>query len=500
MIQLPQDLPSAMTLAGIVFYATLYTFSAYNCYRIFVSGQNPASTLAWILFHILMPLAAVPFYIVFGRRKLTRYPNSRKSRRRHAQQPPDPAVIATAPPETQPTLRALQNLTPFTRFGFNRVSLLIDGDQTFDAMFRSIQEARHFILVQFYILRSDRIGRELRNLLVAKAEAGVTVHVLYDGFGSFWLSTKFIRTLKAADIEIARFMPATQLNKMNLINFRNHRKLVIIDGHTAFTGGLNVGEEYLGGGRRYRKKLYWRDTHLKIEGQAAAELCETFFADWKFTTGRGLPIIKDRLQLMRSSADAHSGTAATATPTSAGRRVLSKTIPTGPADAVQSAKLVFLQLICQAKRRLWIATPYFVPSEVLSDALELAVLRGVDVRFLVPRVADHLLVAWATRWMAYRLSRQGVRFMFYDKGFMHQKVTLVDDDLAMVGSSNFDQRAELNFETNLVVVNPDFAREVEAMLSRDFADSRPLSEVLPIHSRVIQRLCGQFARFFAPQL
>jgi cardiolipin synthase len=465
---------SSFAAIGAVIYACVYAFAIYNAYRILASNQQPANAFAWLLFHAFIPFAAVPAYAIFGRRRLTRYP--RWLQPLHPKGSDPLAESSYLSEDQQQVLAVLHGLAPDTRLSFNQIGLLINGDATFSAIFAAISTAKQCILIQYYILRSDRLGAELKDLLIIKAKEGVQVYILYDGFGSFWLSSQFVFEVRSHGIHIARFLPVTKLSTLSHLNFRNHRKLVLIDGRMAFTGGLNVGDEYLGGGKRFRSTVFWRDTHIQLEGPVVTELCYFFAADWQFTTGKDLPLanlFKERTNAPSSEQIQVPKNLETPRDLSS---ALVKHIPSGPTDERSTGELMFLEMIMAAKKRLWIATPYFVPGKILRDALVLAQLRGVDIRILIPSIPDHILVFWATNWLAMRVSAMGIKFYLYRDGFMHQKIVLIDQDWAIVGSSNFDQRAtELNFETNLIISHcPSMLGQLEQMLEADFAKSLPM--------------------------
>ncbi len=458
------------------FFLILYGFVALNCVYILKLRQSPSTTLAWILLHVVLPFIAVPLFYLLGENRIRRF-SKRKMKRSLEFAGYVKALSATAR-DAQMRRAADSNASHlqsfhelFRKFGDvfqpyeNHVELLIDGETTFTAIFAAIANARSYILVQYYILRSDRLGIRLQELLIEKAKAGIPVFLLYDDMGSFWLSRDYVRKMRRAGINVARFLPIANLNRFFQINFRNHRKLVAVDGICAFTGGLNVGDEYYGKGS---PEMYWRDTHLKIIGPAARQLEEVFIDDWFFAANK-------KIRLKISESVAKSPIVNDTINQKQGHIAYTQVIPTGPTDREQLALLMFMHAITSAQHRIWIATPYFVPDQTLLKALVLARWRGLDVRVLIPEKSDTRLVQWVGLSFAEEICRRGISVSTYRKGFMHSKVCLVDDSLAIVGTCNFDNRALfLNFETSLVVHNESFAREIEAMFLRDFADSRPL--------------------------
>jgi cardiolipin synthase len=483
-----------VTLASTVI---LYALAFYNCYHILNAKMSPASSIAWIFFNLALPFFGVPLYLLLGRFRIDDYKSF---------EPGAPIEFfrsfehlknrADANPESE-NLKIFRDA--FARFGavFNphpndKVVLLVDGEETFASIFSSIEKAQSYILVQYYILRSDKLGIELKELLIRKAEEGIKVFLLYDDMGSFWLSRKYIDDLKGAGIRVARFLPVTSLRRFFLLNFRNHRKLVVVDGLCSFTGGLNVGEEYVGS--RFNRKEKWRDTHLKIIGPATCQLEEVFFADWFYATDQNL---KGELEYSLPKRNSLLETDQSRLPSQPLPMV--QIVPSGPNDTYYIGMLLFKLLILTAKKRLWIATPYFIPDENLQRDLELAVMRGVDVRIMIPRESDNRVVHWVSLSYAEQMERHGILIYLYDDGFSHQKLVCVDDDLCGVGTSNFDNRAlYLNFEMTVLVFDPVFNRQVRTMLERDFSLSRPLEPRRDHLLRRIFSLRANGARLLAP--
>ena len=276
------------------------------------------------------------------------------------------------------------------------------------------------------------------------------VYFLYDEVGSNTLSKSYINELREAGAEILDFHTRKGPGNRFQINFRNHRKIVVVDGHTAWVGGHNVGDEYMG---RDPEFGHWRDTHMRITGPAALAVQLSFLEDWHWATD----------EIPEFGWDPHL-------PEGGGKDVL--IFPTGPADELESATLMFMAAINAARERIWIASPYFVPDESVMNALHLAALRGADVRIIIPDKADHTLV-WLAAYSYFEEAQlTGIRFFRYMKGFLHQKVVLVDDEVSAIGTANFDNRSfRLNFEIMAVVADHAFNKEVEQMLLADMEDS-----------------------------
>jgi cardiolipin synthase len=448
------DLP--LWLRGGLFLAALVAARA-----ALSTARTAQGAAAWVVFLLAWPLVALPAFVLFG--SVSRINQAPRGRHRGGDAPDDrPARLSELGGVTQAPLRA-----------GNRVELLVDGRETFDAIFEAIDGAERELLVQFYILRRDALGCALRDRMIAAAERGVKVRVLLDFIGSLMLGPRYIRELRRAGIEV-RGVPGVNSPKGRIgVNFRNHRKTVVVDGRLGFSGGLNAGDEYIDGGKHFAS---WRDTHLRLEGPMAAQLRDLFAVDWKAVTDQRLPAME-----APEAADGRLGLLT----------------GTGPTDDLERGSLLLCGLVGLARRRLWIATPYLVPHADLSTALQLAQLRGVEVRILIPLPADSRLIWYASREAARNMIRMGIEVMEYLPGFMHQKVMLIDDDIASVGTMNLDIRsALLNFEATALVEDRGFAREVEAMLEADFARARPVPEPPARHVRVL----GPVARLFGPLL
>ncbi|WGH77259.1 phospholipase D-like domain-containing protein [Jannaschia ovalis] len=427
------------------------------------TARTPQGAAAWVVFLLAWPLVALPLFMVFG--GVSRI--NQKPDHRHLDDTGDDARPAR--------LGRLRGVTHARLSAGNELHLLIDGGPTFDAIFPAIDAARTELLVQFYILRRDAVGLELRDRMIAAAERGVRVYVLLDLIGSLTLGPRYIHELREAGINV-RGVPGRRSPRGRIgLNFRNHRKTVVVDGRVGFTGGINAAQEYVDGGKHYDA---WRDTHLQIEGPMVAQLRDLFAADWEAVTRETLPPLE--------APDWSE----------AGGR-LGLVTGFGPTDAQERGSLLLCALVGLAQRRLWIATPYLVPHTDLLTALQLAQLRGVDVRILIPRPADKWVTWYATRGFAREFARVGIDVLQYEPGFMHQKVMLIDDEIASVGTINLDIRsALLNFEETALVEDAGFAAEVEAMLTRDFARAAPLPDPPPRHIRAL----APVARLFGPLL
>ncbi|MEX0759154.1 MAG: cardiolipin synthase [Tistlia sp.] len=467
----------------IALLTTLLTLvGAVLAFRAARTARTPQGALGWAIFLVAAPWLAIPAYLFLGQ---ARYPGYVSARRasvavvraldllRHLHR----ARLADAPGGPLARIVAFEELARLPLVSGNAAELLIDGERAFESMFEAIEQARSYVLVAFYILRDDAVGQDLKRRLIAKAEAGIDVHVLYDALGSWGLPDRYLEELREAGVEIENFHARRRPRSRFQRNFRNHRKIVVADGHVAFVGGLNVGDEYLGRSARFG---HWRDTHLRLEGPVVAQVQLVFAEDWHWATGEH-PALHWKPRAPEAELDA-------------------MILAPGPADVMETGSLFFCNAIGAARRRLWIASPYFVPDVDLLSALKLAALRGVDVRILVADRRDHLVVWLAAFAFFDEVREAGVKIHRYTDGFLHQKVLLVDDELASVGSVNLDNRScRLNFEITALVFDRGFAAQVEAMLEADFERSF-LFETGLDEGPLWRRYGAPMARLFAPVL
>lgn len=440
------------------------------------NGRTSQGTLAWVTSLTFIPFIALPLYLFFGSRKFHGYKKARKAGSQALEQVQfQQALCSKAYPSNNKStvITPLEALSRLPQSEQNQVQLLINGEQTFAHIFQAIDAAQHSILVQFYIINDDRLGHRFQQALIEKARQGVRIYFLYDEIGSSGLKDQFLNAMKEAGIRCSRFNHL-QIKRRLQLNFRNHRKLIIIDGETSFIGGHNIGDEYLS---RDPQLGLWRDTHLQIDGPATLAAQLSFVEDWYWAQHQMLDL---NWKAYRSEINT---------------KVL--ILPGGPADSLETMSLSFVHLIQSAQQRIWIATPYFVPDLKVTGALQLAALKGLDIRILLPAKTDNPLITLAMRSYVNELSQLGIRFFQYQKGFMHQKVMLIDNDLSYIGSANLDNRSlRINFELNALIECRDMANKVESMLQKDFNNSNEYTR----DNRFLLRLGSKAARLLSPIL
>lgn len=450
-----------------------------------VHTRTSQGAIAWAVALVTMPYLTLVPYLFLGQSYFTGYIDARRSGNRQLRAladlpdgPADPEATGRATAALgDGATHAFDRLSGMPLLAGNRVGTLINGTQTFDTILAAIDGAQQYVLVQFFVVRDDRIGQRLKRALLDCAARGVRAYLLYDGIGSHDLSRVYVRELRAGGVEVHKFATRRFVNRFQL-NFRNHRKLVVIDGERAFVGGHNVGDEYLG---EKPPLSPWRDTHIDIAGPVVASLQFVFVEDWFWATQR-VP------EVIRCS-------------TTHGANMCCQAIVTGPADEFETCSLFFVNAINSARQRIWLTSPYFVPDEAVFTALKLAVMRGVDVRILIPARRDHLMVFSASTVYASDAVRAGVQMFRYQPGFLHQKVVLIDDIAAAVGSPNLDNRSfRLNFELTLLTIDRGFAAEVETMLLADFAASLPVGLDEFSRAPALKRAAMRVACLFSPVL
>ncbi|MEP2777153.1 MAG: cardiolipin synthase [Luteolibacter sp.] len=446
--------------------------------------RTPQGAVAWAISLNLFPYGAVPAYWIFGHTEFDSYMAVRKlgvDKFKPIQKRINDSLASNMADSEQefPLDKMLEAMSGTAFTGTNTTTLLVDGRETYDAMYAAIDGAEKYILFQTYILRADDTGRRFAEKLIAKAKAGVSVKVLYDQVGSLGLDNEFVRQLSDAGVEIKAFSTNAIDGRKFQLNFRNHRKILVVDGKTGFSGGLNIGNEYLG---KDDELTPWRDTHMRVNGPATTMLQLPFAEDWYWASEEIL------MDLDWS-----------ATPGNEGGDANVLCLATGPADLRETCGMFFLAAINSAKERLWIATPYFVPDQQILSALKLAKLRGVDVRIIVPDLNDSTLVEYSSYAYLDEIRKAGIAAYRFQDGFLHQKTMLIDNDFACVGSANMDNRSfRLNFEIILAVRDETFASSVRTMFEMDFANSGkiPTDEYTskPFHIRLMSRI----SRLLAP--
>jgi cardiolipin synthase len=471
--------------------------SAITIVYVLVTKKNSTSAVAWCLLIFFLPLLGPFLYLLFGYQHVNR-PLLRKRRHKRLFQGKPASAAAdsvsdstgisglsrTAIPSTGAKAEVLARLA--RRFGAypatlgNQIDFYEGGQIAFDAMLEAIRSAHHHIHLEFFIFQHDATGRLFLDALAQKAREGVEVRLLYDAMGSYRLHRWRLWPLQKAGGKTSVFLPLSPLRRRIQINMRNHRKILVVDGRVAFTGGLNIGDEYLGKNPRYG---FWRDTHLRLEGPAVAELQSVFCEDWDFAAQENL---QDPAYFPAPSSNGPYSV---------------QVIQSGPDREMKGIREMYFAAILRARHRVWIATPYFVPDAGLLDALCLAGHLGLDVRLLCQYHPDKWIPFFAGRYYWSDVLNAGVKVYQYTKGMLHSKVVLVDGEWASVGTANLDMRSlHLNFEVNCLIHSPEAVALLEAAYRRDLATSIRLERHVFARRPFAGRLLDNACRLLSPVL
>lgn len=438
--------------------------------------HSPQGTIAWMLGLFLLPAVVVPLYLLLGVARIRRHTSARKTRR-NIEQYLKQHDAWNAP--ASKLSRTLTRSTGYAPCSGNAVRILRDGNDTYRDMLQAIQQAKDFILLEFFIIRNDRVGAILRQSLEERAKAGVRVYVIYDEVGSHKLPAGYLRSLKRAGVRVSSFNGRRfWLSSMLRINYRNHRKLVVIDGEHAYLGSLNIGLEYT----QTAQRPYWRDTFVNLQGPIVAQCMLSFLDDWQRATGEALSLKQPQSS---SPGTTHC-----------------QLIPSGPDDApVNPWQLFLLESAAQAQERIWLASPYFVPSEAVKEALCAAAMRGIDVRILIPRRGDNKAAQLALFTYVPDMLACGVRLLAYEPGFLHEKVCVVDSSHCSIGTANLDERSlRLNFELTLLMEDPAATARVATMLEEDMAQAGSITPAAWYKAPIPLRLLANCCRLLSPAL
>lgn len=426
---------------------------------IFVQRRNSAATWAWVSAIALIPIGGFIIYMVFGQ-------DSQKQRVFRAKTKDDNALLAT-----YTGLGANEGDTTED----NRVTLFHDGVTKFEALLDDIANATDFIFVQYYIFRGDEVGKQLVNALAQRAKDGLEVRLLVDGMGCQFTKKEIFKPLMDAGGIFTLFLPPAPVR----INFRNHRKLVVIDGNLAYLGGSNIGKEYLGKSKRFG---YWRDTHMRLTGGSVSPITLRFIMDWNFAASkknRGkIKVDKMELKPLYFTRNPqyfnNDPDVSVRVPPIRGAKV--SIISSGPDTRYPNVLHEFVNMIISAKKSVYIQSPYFVPCDALDTALRIAALKGIDVRIMYPANPDHVFVYWAGSSYVGELMCAGVKGYEYTRGFIHSKTLMIDSEICAVGTANMDVRSfKINFETHAFIEDSAITQELEEAFRRDMEDCRALT-------------------------
>ena len=473
----------------ISLYSILITMSAVIIVVIiFLENRTPSQTLTWLVVFSAFPLIGFFFYFLFGRN----YYREKMYRKKYFLDKKAFLEIEgyrninMVWPEMgghqQNLLHLAQRIGNSPISADTETSVLTNGQETFSEMLKQLKRAKHHIHMEYYIIRNDSISNEIKRILIERSKSGVKVRFLIDAVGSWKLPRRYLRELKGNGVEVAVFGPVNLPFLNSRFNFRNHRKIIVIDGDIGFVGGLNIGDEYLGLVESFG---FWRDTHMLVKGEAVRTLQLIFLQDWYYSTHTSF--LSDDYMRTPKQAICPSGAV--------------QMVAGGPDNEYSVIKNVFFGMITSARKSVWIASPYFIPDEDIFQAIKLAALSGVDVRLLVPQNPDKWFVWYASRSYFPDLLEAGVKIYQYERGFMHSKIVIVDHELASIGTANMDMRSfHLNFEVNAFLYKTN---SIEKLVS-DYLEDLEYSNLLSIETfnkrhfgnRILESTC----RLLSPML
>ena len=448
---------------------------------VITDNRNPLKTLPWIIVLVLAPVVGLIFYFFFGQNLSKQRIISRRTRKRitmqleEAEHTDGPGL----PEEYRPLAALLTNTSHSIPLYGSRITTYTDGRSKMEALLTEIACAKHHIHIQYYILNDDETGRRLRDALIAKAREGVEVRILYDDVGSSGAKKSFFRSMRSEGIEVYAFLHVKFPLFTSKVNYRNHRKIAVIDGRVGFIGGMNVADRYVRG----TGWGSWRDTHFRIEGSGAAGLQVSFLSDWSATTKQH---ITGAAYFPQSERHAEN---------------ILQIVPSGPFGQWRALLQADSYAVSNARRRIWIQTPYYLPSDVLNTALQVAALAGVDVRLMLPARSDSKIVDLASHSYLDDMMKAGVKILFYKPGFLHSKLLIIDDTLTVIGSANMDFRSfEHNFEINAFVYDTEFTARMDAVFRDDATRCHALTPGEWFNRPRPRRWAESLMRVFSPLL
>ncbi len=433
---------------------------------IFNERKSPSAILAWIMVLTFVPVVGFVFYLILNqnisRRKINRMSDndwqamSNALKKQMNSMDNDSYIFNCKSTEKWKHLLKLNHVYGRSYYTQdNELNLFTDGSSMMEAMIKDIRAAKNTVNVEFFIIKRDRVGKKFIEVLTEKAREGVEVRLLMDALGSRYITKHVLKDFLAAGGKVGYFFKPKLIFIGLKLNYRNHRKIVVIDHKTAYSGGYNIAREYVGEKKKFG---FWRDTHIRIEGSAVYDLNTRFVLDWNFATGEKL---SSPLTDVKENPQGKVGV---------------QIVSCGPDDPKEEVKRGFMRMITYAEKNVYVQTPYFVPDQSIVESLKMAAQSGVDVRIMIPCMPDHMFVYWATYSYVGELLRSGARVFIYDNGFLHAKTIVVDGEVASVGSTNFDNRSfRLNFETNAFIFNREFALEMEAVFRQDMANGHELT-------------------------
>jgi cardiolipin synthase A/B len=450
-----------------------------------LENRNPLKSISWVLVLLFLPILGMWFYLLFGQDFRKKKIISQKSIRSLNQKPFAAFAIEKLDSSLMQTnqlnlVKLLYNNSESDGYANNKVDIYIDGESTFEALFKAISEAKDHIHLQFFIFENDIISNRLRELLIQKSREGVRVRMIYDYWGSFNLTKKYLKSLLEVGVYVRPFLPFRwQISRSNKINYRNHRKLVVIDGKTGFIGGLNVADRYVSGNELGK----WRDTFIRLEGAAVHGLQHLFLVDWYFV---------DRKLI--------SGSEYFPKPKTFEKNLI-QIVSSGPDSDWPALMHGIVSAFMSATKYIYIHSPYFMPTDEIAASIQIAALSGVDVRLIIPVRSDSRFSDASTASYLEKVLEAGVRVFRYNNGFLHSKAIVIDDYISIIGSTNMDERSfGQNFEANAFIYDIKTAQKLKEFFIQDIEQCDEITLESWLNRNGRQKLRESFARLFSPLL
>ena len=450
---------------------------------VLLENRNPLKTIPWVVVLLFLPGIGLIFYFVFGQDNRRQRIISRRTYKR-IMKPLQSDVVkqdrCIVPPAYQPLVNLLNRNKQNPLLYGSEIMCYTTGSDKFEALLGEIKQAKHHIHLQYYIFADDEIGRVVKEALIAKAREGVEVRVLYDDVGSWNVKNRFFKEMKNAGIEVYAFLRVALPILSSKVNYRNHRKMVVIDGITGFLGGMNIADRYLKG----TSWGVWHDLHFKVAGKGVHGLQSAFLIDWYVASKK---LVKGKLYYPEEKIFNNN---------------IMQIVTSGPVGQWRTYLQAVTFSIANAKKYIYIQSPYFLPTDGLNHALQTVALGGVDVRLMLPRRSDTRATNMASRSFLDDMVKAGVKVYFYEPGFLHAKLIVMDDMLTSIGSANIDFRSfEHNFEINAFVYHESFAKQMKKVFLDDM--NKHCKQLVParwLKRPILERLAESFMRLFSPLL
>jgi len=444
-----------------------------------INGVRPSKTLGWLLAIFTIPIGGILLYLMLGRnrrtKKLSRLRREIMQKKLHEI---DPELYRNS--DKYKKLMRLVNTNCYFPPTSNLVRPLEGGKTTSDSIFKALSQAEDYIHIQYYIFEEGEWANQLLELFRHKVESGVTIRMIYDGVGSFSLSRGFLKQLQTIGVQALPFLPFRFGRFLTSLNYRNHRKIIVVDGRVAFTGGMNISDKYL---KEDRHLGMWHDLHLRLEGPAAVQLDAVFLSDWFMVSqedlSHSIPALYESLP----------------------NGVLTQIVSSGPDDEFPTIEQSYFSIISEAEEYVYIVNPYIIPSQEILNALQVVALSGVDTRLVISKKSDSKLVYWCVRSYFDPLLKSGVRIFLFPEGFLHSKLIVSDDDIVSIGTANIDIRSfEHNYEVNAMVYDEEFAKRLKESFINECRQSEELTYEDHLKRPLTHKLLEGIARIFAPVL